>query len=52
MKGMEQQVAQPPEQTPAEREAEERWVEQQYRKHCPWRIRLAKWVIRKIGRKP
>ena len=45
-------VDQPPDQTPFEREAEERWVEGQYRKTCPWRIRLAKWVIRKIGRKP
>ena len=50
MNVMEQQV-QPPDQTPAEREAEERWVEQQHRKHCPWRIRLVKWV-RKIWRKP
>jgi hypothetical protein len=43
--GMEQQ---PPEQTPTEREAEEFWVEDQYRKHCPWSIRLAKWIIRII----
>ena len=39
---------QPPEQTPTEREAEEFWVEDQYRKHCPWSIRLAKWIIRII----
>lgn len=46
MQVMEQQ---PPEQTPAEREAEERWVEQQHRKHCPWWIRLRNW-LRKIAR--
>lgn len=43
-------VEQPPEQTPAEREAEERWVEAQHRKHCPWLIRLVKW-IKKFWRK-
>jgi hypothetical protein len=39
-----------PDKTPDEREAEERWVEQQYRRHCPWRIRLAKWIRKPRGK--
>ena len=45
-----EQVIDPPDQTPAEREAEERWVEAQHKRHCPWLIRIAKW-LRKIARK-
>ncbi len=37
-----QETPDPPTQTPAEVEAEERWVELQYRKHCPWSIRFMK----------
>jgi hypothetical protein len=39
-------VDQPPDQTPSEREAEERWVEGQYRKTCPWSIRTRKAINR------
>ena len=41
-----EQVIDPPDQTPAEREAEEQWIEAQHKRHCPCRIRLAKWVNR------
>ena len=34
----------PPEVTPVETAAEEAWVEEQYRKHCPWHIKLMKWM--------
>jgi hypothetical protein len=36
----------PPDPTPGEREDEERWIERQYRKHCPWWIRLSKFIDR------
>lgn len=35
-----------PEPTPEEREAEERWIEEQHRKHAPLMVRLKGWFRR------
>ena len=40
---------QPPEQTPAEREAEEKWMEEQHRRHAPMGLRIKGWFRRLLG---
>jgi len=44
-----ERTPQPPEPTPKEREDEERWIQEQHRRHAPLTLRLRGWFRRLLG---